>query len=507
MLKKKPNVILITTDQQRKDSLGCYGSDFVDTPHLDQMAKDGVLFNRAYCTNPVCTPSRVSIYSGRIVSNHGAYNVGTKVSEEEVLVPHIFKANGYRTHQVGKLHFQPNHGSPDISKETRGDGWEKNFDDFPTPYYGFDGVELATGHTLVGLTGHYGLWVREQSGQKEFPERTKVATRFGLEAHDWDIPLELHNSKWTADRTLAFLEEASQDEQPFFLSIGFEDPHHPNAVPTEKAKTIQTERIPLPHYTEGELDDKPYYFKDIHLGKWDENHPLHGEYSLAGQGKWGSDFSQVRSEDAREARAYYYAMVELIDDAMGRILNALDEYQLANDTIVIFTTDHGELLGDHGLWMKGPFHYEQLINIPLIMQWKGHMNQHKVGSIVSLVDLAPTLVELCGLEHASSMDGKDLSPLIYNQADEVRQHALVEYADDPQKLRLKTIVTERYKLTFHYADYGKNVGELYDLKQDPHETQNLWHEPSVQDIKFELITVLLRELESNETRNPRIAYA
>jgi arylsulfatase A-like enzyme len=499
----KPNVILITTDQQRKDSLGCYGSTFVQTPNLDQMAKEGVLFDRAYATSPVCTPSRASLYSGKYVGVHGAWNVGTKIPEDEILLPHIYKNEGYTTYHIGKAHFQPYGESSSISMESVQD-WEKLYPDFCGPYYGFDNIELCMGHSKGGIKGHYGAWVKSRCGTTDFTAERKADMSFGGEAYDWDLPSELSNTSWVEDRASAFLHAQVNSNKPFFLSLGFQDPHHPHALPVEDTLSIEPDQIPLPAFQEGELSDKPPFFQDVHTGAWSQGHALHGQYPMAGQGGLGCNYSKVSPEDERTGKAYYYRMVEMIDKAMGGILKLLDELGLAENTVVVVTSDHGELLGDHGIWMKGPFHYEQLINVPLIMQWKGTLAANSTSAIVSLVDIAPTLLSLCGIEVPKDMNGKSLQALLDQQVEGIREFALVESVDDPGKIRAKTLVSQRYKLTYYQK---QTLGELYDLQDDPKELVNLWNSKDHQDVKSDMLLNLLQELEHFEKKGVRYCYA
>ena len=371
MAEKKPNVIIITTDQQRRDSLSCYGSSFTSTPNISRLAEGGIVFDRGYCSNPVCTPARASIFTGKYVGRHGAWNVGMNVAPDERMLSRILAEEGYRTHYIGKAHFNSFGGKPGVSVEGI-EGWEKLYPEFAGPYYGFEKVELSLGHGMWGMAGHYGAWVRSQVEEEEF-RSLKNATRlgeheFGGEAYDWDMPMKLHSSVWTAERTMEFLRN-HDGTKPFLLGVGFQDPHHPHAVPREFDGRIDPAAVPMPDYDEGELDDKPGFFKEALLGKLEES-AVRGDYWVAGQGA-GFDFTQVDEREARIGRAYYYNLVRIIDGQMGRILDCLDETGLADDTIVVFTTDHGELLGDHGLWMKGPFHYEQLLRIPMIMRWPG----------------------------------------------------------------------------------------------------------------------------------------
>ncbi|MFS0726728.1 sulfatase [Paenibacillus sp. 1P07SE] len=499
----RPNVILVTTDQQRKDSLGCYGSDFMNTPHLDRLAGEGACFHRAYCTNPVCTPSRASLYSGKYVSRHGAWNIGVKVPDKTGFVQDELLRCGYRTHHIGKLHFQPHQGDAQSIESRR--HWRQRFPDFTGPYYGFETVELSLGHTLQGVEGHYGLWVEAHAGTTAFEAKPRSAAAFGGEAVDWELPAELSNAAWVKERTVRFLEAhaAERRDQPFFLSIGFQDPHHPHALPKGSAEGLEPWRYPAPKYEEGELLDKPPYFQTMREGGWDASHPLHGSFPMAGQGPHRFRFDQVSAEDQQWGRAYYYRMVEKIDEAMGGILEALEALGLKDDTIVVFTSDHGELLGDHGLWMKGPFHYEQLINVPLLIWWPGHIAPTSSEEIISLADVAPTLLSLCGVTVPPVLDGKDWSGHLTAGSPVPRQAALIEAVDDPAGIRCTTVVTGHYKLTVHH---GSGYGELYDLMLDPGEIVNRWREPAYHDIQTELFGLLLAELESTAYRVDRHCY-
>lgn len=500
----QPNVILVTTDQQRKDSLGAYGSSFVHTPFLDRMAEDGVLFERAYCANPVCTPSRATIFSGKYVSKHGAWNVGTNVPGEIRLLPHFFKEAGYSTYHIGKLHLQAVMAGAEYSVESP-EQWESRFSRFHGPYYGFDRVELSIGHTTYGVMGHYGLWVKEKSGGAvHFPSRARSGCSFGGEAVDWDIPPELTNTAWVAERAVKFIESQQGADRPFFLNIGFQDPHHPHALPAAVTDQVRHEAIPLPNFRHGELDDKPPYFNDVHTGAWSPEHPLHGQFPLAGQGEGRCDYSAVPEADQRRGRAYYYKLVERIDEAMGEILHSLERCGFLENTLIVFASDHGEMLGDHGLWMKGPFHYEPLVGVPWIMMWAGRLPKRRVRGIASLADLAPTVLRLCGMSVPSDMDGCDLADVLLHGRPHPRQGALVETVDDPAGIRCKTWITHRYKVTVHY---GQAYGELYDLEQDPHEYVNLWDRPDCRQIKQRLILELMNELEKVERREPRNSYA
>ena len=500
MSTQRPNILIVTTDQQRTDSLSCYGSVFTDTPHIDRLASEGVCFERAYCANPVCTPARASIFSGRYVSRHGAWNVGMNVPADEPMISHRLAEVGYRTHYIGKAHFQPFGASAAQSVEARGD--TNRYPDFRGPYYGFETVELALGHATYGIAGHYGEWVKTQVSGEAFASYSKATrlakTGFGGEAYDWNIPLAYHNSVWTADRTIDFLTNRDAT-QPFLLAVGFQDPHHPHCVPTEFAERVDPGEVPLPDFVEGELDDKPPHFFEAHCGQLEKS-DIRGTFPIAGQGG-GADFRKVSDDDARLGRAYYHDMVKIIDSQMGRILECLDACGLTENTLVIFTTDHGELLGDHGLWMKGPFHYEQLIRVPMLMRMPSAIPAGlRTQALFSHVDIVPTILGAVGLDAPSDTDGVNALPLSTSGRDAV----LVECVDDPRGLRLKTVVTDTRKLTWYC---GKTYGELYDLEEDPGERINQWDNAAYAADKAHLLSRILEEMEPLERRVERLSYA
>lgn len=501
---QRPNILIITTDQQRTDSLSCYGSAFTDTPHLDRLASEGVCLERAYCTNPVCTPARASIFTGKYVSRHGAWNVGMNVPEDEPMISHHLADIGYRTHYIGKAHFQPFGGSPEHSMETRNN--TDRYPDFRGPYYGFETIELALGHATYGVAGHYGEWVKSQVSEEEFASYSKARrlsqTGFGGGAHDWDIPLKYHNSVWTADRTIDFLKN-HDTEQPFLLAVGFQDPHHPHCVPTEFEDRVNPDEVLLPDYIEGELEDKPPHFIAARCGEL-RNLETRGKFAMAGQGG-GADFRKVSDEDAKLGRAYYYNMVKIIDQQMGRIMACLDERGLGENTLVLFTTDHGELLGDHGLWMKGPFHYEQLVCVPTLIRYPAAIPPgQRSEALFSHVDIVPTVLAAAGLPISDAIDGVDAMPMLSGEQESARDSLLIECVDDPQGLRLKTIVTDNRKLTWYC---GHPYGELYDLESDPSERINQWDNPAYAADKADLISAILEEMEVLERRVERFAYA
>ncbi|MFW6289317.1 MAG: sulfatase-like hydrolase/transferase, partial [Spirochaetota bacterium] len=337
----RPNIVIVTTDQQRRDTISGYGSAFTATPNLDRLGREGVFFDRAYCTNPTCTPARASLFSGLYPSRHGAWNIGTNVPDDLPMISHRLGAAGYRTHYVGKAHFEA-YGGGSASVEGISEWRSGKREGWNGPYHGFDSVELALGHATYGLNGHYGEWLRSQLSEQETEAIANGAVgrqagpEFGGEAYDWNMPSRLHNSVWTADRAIEFLQKVPRST-PFLLAVGFQDPHHPHCVPTDFEDRVDPAAVPLPRFTEGELDDKPPHFVGAHAGRLEEG-AYRGDHFVGGQGP-GYDYRAALDGDAREGRAYYHTLVRLIDREMGRILDSLDELGLAENTIVVFTTD------------------------------------------------------------------------------------------------------------------------------------------------------------------------
>ena len=495
MKTERMNILLIMTDQQRYDSLGCDGSSFVFTPTIDRIATDGILFDRTYCTNPICTPSRVSIFTGMYPGGHGVWHNGMYANRPDAFISDLLRRQEYSTWYIGKAHFNPWTAPAGESPESFMQGWERYMADFKLPYYGFENCELSIGHTSFGHYGHYGLWLKEKlGGSPNFAFRRRGSSVFGCEAIDWDIPVELHNNAWVAERSIHALHRAKAVNKPFFMTVSFQDPHHPHCLPTALAKKIRLENIPPPRYTVGELEDKPPHFMLAHEGK--AQYPDKTKYRKPDE--YTHAFRDVVNEDAILAKAYYYAMVEFIDYSLKSLMDELDALGMTDNTLVIFTSDHGEMLGDHGLWKKGPFHYEQLVHIPLIIKPPCFKRASaKYNGIVSLADIAPTILETAGIAIPEYMDGRSLCPIWNGNEIISRDCVFIEYVDNPKGLRLKTVVTERYKLTIYH---GQPYGELYDLETDPLEMVNRFYDSDATDVRLSLTAMLFDEMEKTEMK-------
>jgi arylsulfatase A-like enzyme len=499
----RPNILLVCTDQQRTDTLSCYGSTFTRTPGFDRVAKQGTRYSRAYCPSAICTPSRASMLSGQYTIRHGSWNVGVNTGDDVIFLSHRLAGAGYQTRLVGKAHFESYTAGPERSRESV-QACKAGYGDWMGPYYGFDHVELALGHAAWGLSGHYGAWLRERATEADiasYETLTKAddARDFGGNAYDWAIPTRLTNSVWTADRAIDFLERERTDD-PFFLFVSFQDPHHPHCVPTDYADRVDPAAVPMPIHPDGGLGSLPPHFGLARAGQLKDS-PFAARWPVSGQHD-GFDYRGIPESAQRNGRAYYHTMVRLIDDQLVRLWATLDAQGLTDNTLVILTSDHGELLGDHGLWMKGPFHYEQLARVPFLAMGPGIARDAVVDDVVSLVDIAPAVLNAAGVAFDSrQMDGIDFASSRRDLDDTV----LCETILDWQGLICRSVVGRRYKMNW-YAQ--QKYGELFDLDSDPSEATNLWADGNSVSIRADLLSALANhDTRMQASSKERIAYA
>ena len=473
MENKKPNVLWICTDQQRKDTLGCYGNTLVNTPNLDRLAKMGVRFERAYAQNPVCAPSRASFMTGRYPRTCRVRQNGQDIPEDERLVSKIFSENGYTCGLAGKLHLSV--CGPHVCKVS-----ERRIDD------GYDFFRWSHHPSAIGGNNwpmnEYNLWLSEKNVTFKTPPREDCKyVNKGMDP-------EYTQTKWCTDMAISYMESARQYSMPWFFSLNYFDPHHNFDPPEEYLKPYleRLDEIPLPKYREGELDEKPIFQSIDHDGAYGmkNNYP----------------YSKMTDHDHRMVRAAYYAMCDQIDAQVGRLLDYLTESGQLENTIIIFMSDHGESLGDHGMYLKGPYFYETGVNVPLIIAMPSTVEGGRVSNaLVELVDIAPTLCEAAGISDEESMQGISLWDMLSGNAptDTHRQSAYSEYYNsninhrDP--LAYATMVTDgRYKLVKVHPKNGDHtaLGELYDLEKDPNESHNLYYSIEYSDVKMRMLELL-----------------
>ncbi|HEV2528265.1 MAG TPA: sulfatase-like hydrolase/transferase [Thermomicrobiales bacterium] len=480
----RPNILLICTDQQRYDALGCYGNDAIETPTIDGLASDGMRFERCYVQSPVCAPSRASLLTGQYVQNHGLWANGVPLPDQARLFTRDLADAGYDCGLIGKMHLA-------AAFEGR---TEPRYDD------GFRVYRWSHDPSHGSPDNAYHHWL-----EREHPDlyRRAVAARTGegdgSVTFD-DMPTEAHSTRWTAEEAIAFLGEGRDPAKPFFLQVNFYDPHHPFVAPPDYLDRYDPATLLRPLVDAMGPDTKPSIQREA------------SRESYAGH---APGFAAYTSDEIQEIVRAYYAMVTFIDDEVRRILDRLDALGLRDDTVVIFTSDHGEMLGDHGLLLKGPFMYEGAVRVPLIIRWPGRLpSGERRSELVQWIDLAPTILRLAGINPPRTFQGDDLLPLARGDDDaRDRGWAICQYLNsghpyDPPVL-VTMLRTDRYKLIVLHgppATDRPREGELYDLDADPDELVNLWDEPESAPIRVELERRLIDILVATTDRSqPREA--
>ena len=499
----RPNVLLISTDQMRSDHLGCYGNPVIRTPHLDQLAAGGVRVDRAYVSNPLCMPNRATLVTGRLPRNHRVWCNGIDLPENETtLADHLARA-GYHTALLGKAHFSCFGGGQLLPGPQRENiaAWTQGVvtADWHGPYYGFQEVALHLGHGAWGAgVGHYGAWLRARH-----PDHVAAAQGAGLirspsgapQCYTPNLPPEAYYTTWTGDQGVRYARQRAADRQPFFCWLSFADPHHPFSPPRPYDTMYDPATVPMPRLGAAALADKPPHFRRAYTT----------QEAWEGIGA-GDDLDAITEPQMRDIIARTYGMITLIDENVGRVLAELERSGLADNTIVLFTSDHGDLMGDCGLLFKGPFLLEGLINVPLIWRVPGRGAQgvHSAG-LFNSCDLAPTLLALLGLGVPPAMDGIAQPELACGGAAH-RDAAFVEFKSKYRpELNLRTVITADRKLTYYP---GLSDGELYDMTQPVPEQRNLYHDPAHAGERTALLQRLLDwEIRSADNSSQPISHA
>jgi len=520
----RPNLLLITSDQQHWTTLGVMNKK-IKTPNLDRLARMGANFTRAYCPNPTCTPTRGSLITGMYPSAHGGYTLGTSVPEHWPMLGDQLRPLGYRSSLIGKAHFQPLKATAEAPSvecypTLRDLDFWKTFNDTHTPYYGFDHCELARNHADEGHAGqHYALWMESKGltnwrdyfavrndGVKDTPtdgSRSPDAVRRSGEGDPmhWQLPEEYHYTAWTGERTIAAIDDAHETGEPFFIWSSYHDPHPPYAVPEPWASMYDPADMEVGELIDGELDKMPPPHRMTQQEK-----PDFKPFNKDGIANHGYHRHRMAKQDLQRAQAIYYGMISFMDHWIGQTLDRLDELGMTDNTLIVFTTDHGHFLGQHGLIAKGPFHYEDVIRVPMLAAWGDRITPGSTNdSVQSLVDFAPTFIAAAGGESPVNMQGLDQTDA-WRGGGSARDHAIVEnHHQASDAVHLRTLVTQRYKLTVYR---GRNWGELFDLEDDPGELNNRFDDADYAEVRAQLIEQLVQaSLASEPTYCPRVSGA
>jgi len=460
-----PNVLIFHTDQQRWDSLGCYGNTFARTPHVDALAAAGTVFERHITANPICMPSRASFFCGLQPPGHNVWtngvalnrreycpieaNSGEQIVEQPVTMADLFAAAGYDTVALGKVHLTPNRAPIECGYPEHWASWvDGRWDDWNGPYYGFRHYESTQGHgESVVRAGHYAKWlesvapeVRQQVIAGE--GRVRPIPHQG-DLYPSSLPYELHNSHWLAERACAYLTTERPADQPFFLFVGFPDPHHPFTPCHDILPEFESVDVPEPTDVAGAgIDGGP-------AEPWCQHR-----------------LSEHTPEQVRTVLRYTAAMVHQIDRAVGQVTDCLKSTGLWDDTIVVYTSDHGDFQGDHSRLYKGFAPSRCLNQTPLVVRAPGAGLPERVALPVSNTDVLPTLAGLCGVAPPTHVDGEDVTQLV-GQSDRT---VFGVSSGGPRESLNYLAVDGRYRYTWYPEVDGH---ELFDHEEDPAEVRNV----------------------------------
>lgn len=471
---RRPNILWYCTDQQRYDTIRALGNPHIRTSTLDRLAAGGVAFTHAFAQSPVCTPSRATFLTGRYPASHHVYrNGGARFPAQETLVTRLFADAGYDCGLVGKLHLAAALGDAEPRVD---DGYR---------------VFLWSHHPGPGRprVNAYHDWLRQEKGVDPRDVFSPLPGVYGP-----GVPADLHQTTWCSEMAIRFVTERRRG--PWLLSVNVFDPHPPFDPPAEYLGRYDPATLPLPLFRESDIG-RQKAFRAIPQQSLDAVDPADEVASLAAypdtEAWLGRTHRPPPSFDGRRIKAAYYAMIELVDDQLARILAALEATGQVDDTLVLFTSDHGELLGDHGLLYKGCRFFEGLVRVPLIWAWPAAFATGIVSdALVELVDLAPTLLDAAGLAVPGAMQGRSLLPILEGRGDPHvhKPHVVSEYHDSMGSTPITTPVhasmyrDRQHKLVVYH---GHELGELYDLEADPGEFDNLWSDAGARALKADLL--------------------
>jgi len=441
----RPNILWYCTDQQRFDTIAALGNQHVLTPTIDSLVSNGVAFTHAYCQSPICTPSRASFLTGLYPSKvHNTRNGNESFPSAPPVVSKLLADSDYRCGLVGKFHLQ-----------SAGKRTEPRIDD------GYSFWRFSHAPRDDWSSGHdYADWVKSKGGNLN-----------ALRESEERVPADLHQTTWSSDMAIEFI-KGNQDG-PWMLSVNPYDPHPPFIPPKSYQDKFDPESMPGPHFRESDLDQQNQ-FQGI---------------DFQGKAKTPEELN------AKSEQAKYYAMIALIDDQLKRILDVLDETGQRDNTVILFMSDHGEALGDHGLIFKGCRFYEGLVRVPLIFSCPSRFAKGKrCSGLVELIDVTATIMDFAQLSIPDHVQGQTLTPYLAAEGDlgsTIRPAVRSEYFDALDSTftggsgNFATMYRDaKYKLSIYH---GTGLGELYDLESDPWEFENLWDKASASGIKASLI--------------------
>lgn len=453
----RPNIIFIVTDQQRYDTINALGFDYMETPNLDRLVREGISFSQCHVTAASCAPARASLFKGYYPHTTGILKNADSWRRSWI---ELLNEAGYHCTNIGKMHTWP----------------------FTTPL-GFDERYVVENKDRY-LEGRYyfdewdkalaarGLIKQQRELYRQFPDY-----RQALGAFDWLLDEDMHPDMFVGDMAQWWLKTYPRTE-PLFLQIGFPGPHPPYDPIPRYAESYLKKELPLLEVTQVELDNQPPPFKELRQHNFDIDHD-----SVV------LDLSPTHEQRHRQ-RAYYLANVTMIDEKVGEIMQALETGGYLENSVVIFTSDHGDCLTDHGHSQKWTM-YDDITRVPLIVWSPGRFQAGQVvDDLIQQMDLGPMILELAGAEVPKSLEAKSILPVLEGKPWQGRNHVFAEQAKDGifTGSDFMTMVRNHNWKLVHFLD--EPWGQLFDLNNDPREVNNLWDSAEHQGKKEELLAVL-----------------
>lgn len=452
-----PNIVFIITDQQRYDTIAALGFDYMDTPHLDRLVREGVSFERCYVTAASCAPARASLFTGYYPHTTGILRNADLWRRS--WISRLADEAGYRCVNVGKMHSYPYHTPLGFHERYV----VENKDRYLEERYYFDEWDKAL--RARGL-------VKQQ--RELYRKRDDYRDRLG--AFEWELPEDLHSDMFVGDMACWWLKSYPKTE-PLFLEVGFPGPHPPYDPIPRYAEPYLKRDLPLLDVTQAELDSQPEPFKELRVHNEEVDHD-----SVVLE-------LNPTSEQRHLQRAYYLANVTMIDEKVGQIMSTLDEVGYLDNTVVIFTSDHGDCLTDHGHSQKWTM-YEQVVRVPMIVWAPGRYPTKAVQGLCQQMDIGPAILEMAGLEPTPGLEALSILPALEGENWQARTHVFAEQARDG-------ILTGTDFMTMVRNDGWKLVhfleepwGQLFNLNDDPDELVNLWDDPDAVPTKREMLDTL-----------------
>ena len=453
----QPNIVFIITDQQRYDTIGALGFPHVETPNLDRLTREGVHFTNCFVTAPSCAPSRASLFTGYYPHTTGILKNADTWTQSWV---NNLADAGYHCANIGKMHTWP----------------------FETPC-GFHERHVVENKDRFLEGGEYmdewDKFLQREGHQKqkrvEYRKRPDYKHRLG--AFTWDLPPETHSDYYVGDRAVEWIQD-NDGEKPFFLEVGFPGPHPPYDPLPGHLERYKDKIIPLQENRGEDLNNQPESYKGMRVHNTEVDHDS-VVFKL-----------NLTEKERRDQRIHYLANVTMIDDKVGEIMDALENKGQLDNTVIIFTSDHGDCLTDHGHSQKWTM-YDQVTRVPMIARFpKRFPVGERIDSLVQLMDVGPAILELAGAKSPDNLEAESLLPALEGKAFNGREYVFAEQVRDLNYTEgnFQTMVRSREWKLVHFLD--EQLGQLFNLQDDPDEFENLWESREHKDIRDKLLGVL-----------------